>query len=54
MLNVKEFAELPRTGEPPNYINLIKKKYDLGPGTQQIIDLTLQHQIELKKLKFEY
>ena len=37
-----------------SHINLIKKKYDLGPGTQQIIDLTLQHQIELKKLKFEY
>ena len=54
MIKVKDFAELPRTKEPPNFLNIIRTKYDLGPGFDTVQDLSEEHQIEIKKMTKEY
>jgi hypothetical protein len=43
MIKVKDFAELPRTKSPPNFLHLIRTKYDLGPGYDTFKDLKLEH-----------
>jgi hypothetical protein len=45
MIPVKNFAELPRKKELPNFVKIIKTLHpDLGPGNENYIDLPPQLQ----------
>lgn len=54
MMKVQDFAELPRQKGKPNYLQIMKNKYDLGPGFDSVLDLKQEQQNEVRLLTREY
>ena len=55
MIPVKDFAELPRKKDLPNFVKIIKMLHpDLGKGIDNYIDLPPKLQVLFRELKTQY
>jgi hypothetical protein len=54
MMKVQDFAEHPRKKELPNFLNMVKRFYNLGEGVDSYIKLNNNQQAKFKELKEEY
>lgn len=55
MMKVDKFALLPRqSDEQPDFMQIIRKKYDLAPGYDDFYDLNRIQQKDYKRMEAEF